>query len=238
MRNERTLKIVIAVAWSVLVLFLIGLGLKLLNEFVLAPEQAISLRFPGTHEPRRLQSREIRVFFANEDASALVHEKRSVELGAGMVSDAEAVMAELLKGPQMKGSFPTIPADTRVLNIYEVDELLVLDFTREIQANHTGGTASEIMTVYSIVNTVVANLEGIRAVQILVEGNEAETLAGHLDISRPLSPNLKWMHALHYETAKEPRDESERLRGGTTDTLRNARASTGGLRPPPLREPV
>lgn len=201
MRKERSLKIVIAIVWAVLVFFLIGLGLKLLNEFVLTPEQSLSFRFSKSQKPKRLESREITIFFADEDASALVHEKRSVELGAGIVSDAAVLISELLKGPQMKGSFPTIPAETRLLNAYKVNETLVLDFTREIQINHTGGTASEILTVYSIVNTVVANVDEIKMVQILVEGKEVETLAGHLDISRPLSPNSKWIHALDYETA-------------------------------------
>ncbi len=238
MRKERSLKIVVVIAWAFLVLFLLGLGLKLLNEFVLTPEQALSLRILTPHEPKRLKGREILVFFADANATALVREKRAVQLGAGIASDAEALISELLRGPQLKGSFPTIPAETRLLNAYRVNETLVLDFTREIQTNHTGGSASEIMTVYSIVSTIVANLDEIKSVQILVEGNEVETLAGHLDISRPLSPDMKWLHASHYEMPKDPGDEPKHIRIGAANTLRHARWASAQLFSPTSRKSV
>jgi hypothetical protein len=44
--------------------------------------------------------------------------------------------------------------------------------------------------VYAIVHAVTANLPSIRRVQILIDGREADTLAGHVDLRRPLEPNL------------------------------------------------
>jgi spore germination protein GerM len=44
------------------------------------------------------------------------------------------------------------------------------------------------MLVFSIVHTLTANLPAIRQVQILVNGQPAETLAGHVSIERPLRP--------------------------------------------------
>jgi germination protein M len=101
-------------------------------------------------------------------------------------------MAELIRGPQSPGLLPTVPADTRLLNAYEIGDMLVLDFTHELQTNHMGGSTSELLTVYSIVNTMTQNMNGIRKIQMLVEGEEIETLAGHLDLTKPLFPNLKW----------------------------------------------
>jgi len=41
-----------------------------------------------------------------------------------------------------------------------------------------------------VVNAVLANLPTVRRVQILVEGREADTLAGHVDIRRPLERDM------------------------------------------------
>jgi spore germination protein GerM len=68
-----------------------------------------------------------------------------------------------------------------------------VDLSREITANHPGGTLSEILTVYAVVNSLTANLPAIRSVQLLVEGKEVATLAGHVDLRRPLTKNLSWV---------------------------------------------
>ena len=44
------------------------------------------------------------------------------------------------------------------------------------------------MTIYSIVNSLT-KLDGIHKVQLLVEGQKIETLAGHFDTSEPLEPD-------------------------------------------------
>ena len=45
------------------------------------------------------------------------------------------------------------------------------------------------MTVYTIVHAVVTNLPNLQEVQILIGGQEADTLAGHIDLRRPLRKN-------------------------------------------------
>ncbi|MFI5125970.1 MAG: hypothetical protein ACHQJX_04000, partial [Candidatus Acidiferrales bacterium] len=45
------------------------------------------------------------------------------------------------------------------------------------------GILSEWMAVNSIVQTLAANMPGITRLKILIHGQEAETLAGHVDIS-------------------------------------------------------
>jgi hypothetical protein len=46
------------------------------------------------------------------------------------------------------------------------------------------------LTVYAIVNVVTANLPTVRRVQILIDGQEADTLAGHIDLRRPLERDV------------------------------------------------
>lgn len=48
----------------------------------------------------------------------------------------------------------------------------------------------ELLVLYSVVNTLTQNFEEIKQVRILLDGREAQTLAGHIDISRPFSRRM------------------------------------------------
>jgi len=50
-----------------------------------------------------------------------------------------------------------------------------------------------LLTVYAIVNAVTANLSSVERVQILIDGKQVDTLAGHVDLRRPLAKNLTWV---------------------------------------------
>jgi hypothetical protein len=52
-----------------------------------------------------------------------------------------------------------------------------------------------LFTIYAIVNALTVNLPAITRVQILVDGKEVDTLAGHVDLRHPLQKNLKWVRA-------------------------------------------
>jgi hypothetical protein len=68
-----------------------------------------------------------------------------------------------------------------------------VDLSAEARTKHTGGALDELFTIYAIVDAVTVNLPAISRVQILVEGNEVDTLAGHVDLRHPLEKNLKWV---------------------------------------------
>ena len=67
------------------------------------------------------------------------------------------------------------------------EEVAFLNFSKEISERHPGGSSAELQTIYSIVNTVTLNFPDIKKVQLLIEGKKVNTLAGHIDISFPLS---------------------------------------------------
>ena len=60
-------------------------------------------------------------------------------------------------------------------------------------SEHSGGSLDELLTVYALVNAVTTNVHEVAAVQILVDGREVDTLAGHIDLRQPLTPNLTWV---------------------------------------------
>jgi hypothetical protein len=79
-----------------------------------------------------------------------------------------------------------IPAGTTLRAFYVTDRGdAFVDLSPEISTAHPGGSTTELLTVYALVNAVTTNLSSVQRVQILVGGKEADTLAGHVDLRRP-----------------------------------------------------
>jgi spore germination protein GerM len=76
----------------------------------------------------------------------------------------------------------------RLLAVFIHDKTAYLDFSREIIDDFSGGTAGEYMLVSSVVQTACGNFPEVEAVRITVEGEEVDTVGGHLYISRVLRP--------------------------------------------------
>ena len=132
---------------------------------------------------------EVNLYFSDSQAMYLVPEKRKIPQTPSL---ARQVVIELIKGPENPNLYPTIPKETQVNEVYIADDIVYIDLSEEIFKNHPGGSSGELMTVYSIVNTLT-EITPIRAVQILVEGNEKESLVGHIDISMPLIRDENWI---------------------------------------------
>lgn len=137
-------------------------------------------------EERRL----IRLFFAKEEG--LAEENRLIRKRPTTVEEAKEALWELIKGPS-QGLSPTIPGGTKLLGVFiDAKGIAYVDFDRKIREGHPGGSFGELLTVYSVVETLTANFPEVKKVQILIEGSEQETLAGHLDIRRPLAPRFSF----------------------------------------------
>jgi Sporulation and spore germination len=77
----------------------------------------------------------------------------------------------------------TLPAEASLLAFYiQPDGTAIADFSDEISSAMPSGILSEQLAVQSIAQTLGANVSGIRQLKILVHGQEAETLAGNLDL--------------------------------------------------------
>jgi spore germination protein GerM len=127
------------------------------------------------------------LYFASKDGQMLVKEVRQIPK---VESIARATIEQLLNGPTSGSNLAqTIPRGTKLLDInIRPDGLAIASFSSELKAKHTGGSASEGNTVYAIVNTLT-QFQSVQRVQILIDNQIVETLAGHLDISQPLERN-------------------------------------------------
>jgi hypothetical protein len=78
----------------------------------------------------------------------------------------------------------TLPPDVTLLAFYiQPDGTAVADFSDALPAETPSGILSEQLVADSITQTLGANVNVIRQLKILIHGQEAETLAGHLDLS-------------------------------------------------------
>ena len=130
------------------------------------------------------------LFFASEDGLHLVPTEREVPLAEGAVAQARSILEAQLSAEAQAPLLSTIPKGTTLRGIFvsERNEVFV-DLDPAIRTAHPGGTLQELMTVYTIVNAVLTNLPNLQEVQILIGGQEADTLAGHVDLRRPLRKN-------------------------------------------------
>lgn len=139
---------------------------------------------------RRIKAR---LFYIAAGGTKLTSVERDVAFGASAVEQAREIISAQI-APVVEPLVSAVPAGTalRAVFITEGGEAYV-DLSREVVAAHPGGTINEMLSIYTLVNALTENLPAVTAVQVLVDGKEVETLAGHVDLRRPLAKNLAWV---------------------------------------------
>ena len=133
------------------------------------------------------------LFFITPDGQQLMPVPREVPYGASPSEQARHIVAAQL-GPAPASTQSPIPQGVTLkgVSVSEAGEAFV-DLSPEAAANHPGGSTAELFTIYAVVNAVTVSLPSVRAVQILIDGREVETLAGHVDLRHPLPKNMTWV---------------------------------------------
>jgi hypothetical protein len=141
-------------------------------------------------DARRIQAT---LFYVADNGQELVPVSRSVLYGATPLEQARRLVEAVVEPPP-EGQRSAVPDGTTVRSVFlAADGNVFVDLGGAIAKGHSGGSLNEALTVYAIVNAVTANLPGIAAVQILVDGKQVDTLAGHIDLRYPLGKALEWV---------------------------------------------
>lgn len=94
---------------------------------------------------------------------------------------------QLLAGPESEGLQAALPDGTRVASVFAApDGTVFVDL--KISETLGMGSTEEMLSIYSIVNTMLLNDEAAQRVVILINGRQHDSLAGHVDTSSPLTP--------------------------------------------------
>src|SRR5438309_11174757 len=156
------------------------LGLRRANR---TEEQARRAIVPPISTPT--DTREKAQLFCLSPASPDRLEPSTVELdlSADAEKRAKQLITALIERPPSQTQ-RTLPADTVLLQFYLLsDGTAVADFSETLETETPSGILNEEMAVDSIVRTLGANLSNMYRLKILIRGQDAETLAGHLDLS-------------------------------------------------------
>jgi len=141
------------------------------------------------------------LYYVADDGMALAPVQRDVPYGATVADQARAIVEAQLAAPGAATPplVSAIPPEVKLRDVYLTERGdAFVDLSAEIVSKHPGGSLDEIFTVYSIVNALTVNLPAITRVQILVDGKEVDTLAGHVDLRHPLAKSLDWVvHESH-----------------------------------------
>ncbi len=165
-------------------LVLIGIGLILLfHQQIFRSIKPLSKRRSIPAERR-----EVLLYFSDSEGEYLIGEKRKILKKDAVQEEAKETVIELIKGPSGK-LIPTLPPRTELLTLQISDAGVArVSFSPALSKDHPGGSTAEMMTVYSIVNSLSINFPQIKRVQILIDGKPIPTIVGHLSLEQPVSP--------------------------------------------------
>ncbi len=138
--------------------------------------------------------RSVTLYFGGRTAQGFVSERRIITASLHRDQEVEAVVDELLRGPKSANAVRTWPEGTALRDVFYDDDLhlLYLDFNSALVSGDTGGSAMEVMTLGALLRTIAIDFPEVDAVQLLVNGLEVETLAGHIDCTKPFRPR-EWL---------------------------------------------
>jgi spore germination protein GerM len=185
MSKATVLRLVLGLLLAVLVvLFIQGLSPERIARRAPAPVT------PADAVAKDAATRSVTLYFQREEDGLFVAETRTIVAAGSMAREAEAVLNELIKGSSA-GLASALPAETKVGQVFvTADGTAYADFSKGLVEAHPSGSEAEKATVFAIVDTLTANFPSIKKVFILVEGEERETLNGHITLDRAFLPDL------------------------------------------------
>jgi hypothetical protein len=128
----------------------------------------------------------VTLFFADSTQGRLHPEERDIPRPASPGAFLRSLFDELARGPASPGLVGVVPPRIQLRNGFLMPGgLVVLDLA--VDSGLSFGSAEELSIVASLVDTVLQNVANTQHVRILVNGEPAESLGGHVDLTRPLS---------------------------------------------------
>lgn len=83
------------------------------------------------------------------------------------------------------------PYKVRLLDLYLDNEgVIYIDLGDEIKRNFSGGAVEELKLIAGLYSSIKPVVPGFSALKILIEGSEAESFGGHIDISKPIGEEI------------------------------------------------
>ncbi len=131
----------------------------------------------------------LHLYFSDKMGRYLVAEDRMVLMDKNPAELGIKIVNEILSGPQ-KDLAPTFAQGSSLRAFFISGKTAYVDLDRKSVENHPGGCRSELLSLFSIVNSLVLNVPEIENVKILTMGSETITFSGHIDLSDPFKADM------------------------------------------------
>ena len=128
--------------------------------------------FSACNVVKKIEPVSVKLYFLDDNMN-LAMETREVTAE----NTWKAIVEEVVKGPTVTGLSPAVNGEVKVLSAEIVDGVCVVDLSEEFRTYNTGGSLTESLAIYSIVNSLCKN--GAENVKINIEGDTEADFGGH-----------------------------------------------------------
>lgn len=156
-------------------------GYPMKNKYSKAYGQFYANDIITTQEEARNDNymKKVKIYFPSKSGDYLIKVIRNIE-NLNSKSIEEKIIEELRKPPNSDEVINPIPDEAILKSIEIKDGVCYIDFNTAFVEKHKGGSKSEVMTIYAIVNSLTEQ-HNIKRVQFFIDGKKVETLKGDLD---------------------------------------------------------
>jgi spore germination protein GerM len=166
-----------------------ALSLAVTNRFDKSLPKSTAGQLQMSAKKGMLMSR-AHLYFADKEKPYLTAEQRDLLHEDNTVSFARTIVTALVEGPRQDFARTLSPGTVLRALFIDQNKTAYVDLSGSIKESCPGGSQTEILTVYAIVNSLILTIPEIETVKIMIDGREAATLCGHMDLRFPMKANM------------------------------------------------
>ena len=136
------------------------------------------------NESENKKSMKVKVYYPDESGLHLVGVKRDIEVD-NKVDKFTAAVEAVMTPPTEKNLTSVISNHSSLINVKVKDGIATVNLNKNVKKGFIGGSTGEEFLIGSVVNTLT-EFEEVNAVKFLIDGQQVETLSGHMDLSEPI----------------------------------------------------
>jgi hypothetical protein len=173
-------KLLLSLFGVLLIGVLIGYGVSWLFQQEQEAEEEVRVVIT-----RDVPVREIQLYFVEPGGTFLVPEYYQISACDDDSDCIRSLLLGLIKGSSQE-NLSVLPKETKILTVDVENDLVRVNFSRHLVDFHPGGSLTELLSIYSVANSLNENFPYLRQLQILIEGEVRQTLKGHARIDQPI----------------------------------------------------
>jgi hypothetical protein len=131
----------------------------------------------------------VTLFIPSSDQSVLIQEPYQLALASSNEDRIRQIFLALIETSR-RGEEGTPQPGAELRSVFLApDGTAYLDLSSSSLPLLTPGIGTETQAVYSMVDSIAVNVPAVKRVKFLIQGQEVDTLDGHVDLTQPFVPD-------------------------------------------------